>query len=704
MDRLLKDKSGGRMHNNVSLLSHATRHATSSVSLRLTHGRARKHARAKHNKDNPEFPEIPRPSSISQMQTINMSSYFDVLSWTRARKNREALEKTNPQNPVLNDDDEQFLERITSQEAAVPPLPTIEPTVIDDEGNETEATATQKEAAEMILPSSPGESKEKRTWASYIPKVPNVAVPSVPAMPSLASLRGSKAGTKADEKEAVKLEDSDAKVEGSTELEASNEDSTPAATQDDKSDLTDKADETVEAAKDTAEETAEVVKETAEETAESAKKTAEQTADAVKETAEETADAVNRTVQETTEEAKEELAKDDTKDSTTTSTPVINQEVEEPAKDDMNSKTDPELKEKASKDVSESKEQPEEGDGTNKETTGETEVGKTGEPAQRTWASYIPAMPAIPSIGRNSKGKEAEELAKEQTPEAKEQNEREVSVLLDRLNLSAINNRVFSFSDQSQKIYGEFTLILKDIVNGAPTAWEDLEGFIKENEKHLEGMFKNMPPFVQTLVKSLPAKFASSMGPEIMAMAGDKPGNDLKQRMDAASKASSSASAGVQNLNLDVKKKQKRKVPGLKDLASQKGTVTSMLTNIVNFLKVRFPAFVTGTNVVMSLAVFILLFVFWYCHKRGKEVRMLRDAESTKASANISEVSDSDSSEDEKEADTTTTPESDTEEEKIAAAKAYAAGMQKSSVGGPDNAAALRAKKILEQDKSAEKA
>ena len=83
---------------------------------------------------------------------------------------------------------------------------------------------------------------------------------------------------------------------------------------------------------------------------------------------------------------------------------------------------------------------------------------------------------------------------------------------------------------------------------------------------------------------------------------------------------------------------------------------------------------------------------------------MLRDAESTKASANISEVSDSDSSEDEKEADTTTTPELDTEEEKIAAAKAYAAGMQKSSVGGPDNAAALRAKKILEQDKNVEKA
>jgi hypothetical protein len=59
---------------------------------------------------------------------------------------------------------------------------------------------------------------------------------------------------------------------------------------------------------------------------------------------------------------------------------------------------------------------------------------------------------------------------------------------------------------------------------------------------------------------------------------------------------------------LDLKKKQKRRVPNIKDLASQKGTVTTMLTNIVNFLKLRFPAFVTGTNVVMSLAVFSKFF------------------------------------------------------------------------------------------------
>lgn len=469
-----------------------------------------------------------------------MSSYFDVLSWTRARKNREALEKTNPQNPVLNDDDEEFLQRITNQEAPAPPLPTIEPTVIDDEGNEKQADVSQKEAAEMILPASPGETSEKRTWASYIPNVGVPSVPAIPAMPSLASLRGRKGDAKVDEKEAAKSEDSEVKTEDPAEDKKSYaQAAVQGSTQDDKNDLADQVAETAQAAKESTLETAQTAKEAALET-------------------------------------KDEL----TKDTTTTSEPEATAEAEIAPEDD----TKPELESESPEKTSNSTEQ-----------TTNTKGKQPEEPAQRTWASYIPS---VPTFSRNT----AEAAAASQTPEAKEQDEREVSVLLDRLNLSAINNRVFSFSDQSQKLYAEFTLILKDIVNGAPTAWEDLETLLKENEKHLEQTFKNMPPFVQTLVKSLPSKFATSMGPELMAMAGDKPGNDLKKQMEAASTASSSISA--QNINLDLKKKQKRKVPNIKDLAKQKGTVTSMLTNIVNFLKLRFPAFVTGTNVVMSLAVF----------------------------------------------------------------------------------------------------
>ncbi|KAI4848060.1 hypothetical protein E4T44_04153 [Aureobasidium sp. EXF-8845] len=577
------------------------------------------------------------------MQTISMSSYFDFSSWTKARKNREALEKTNPQNPVLNDDDEEFLQRITSQEAPAPPLPTIEPTVIDDEGNERKADVSQKEAADMILPASPGEASEKRTWASYIPNVavPSVpaipAIPAIPAMPSLASLRGRKADAKVDEKETATKTDS-----ATEEKEPSVEKPVEQSTQDGKNDLADQVAETGQAAK------------------------------------------------ENILETKDEL----TKDATSATETGVNTEAEGGSTDDTKSKLESDVMD------------------TTDDSSEQTTDSKGKQPAEstpRTWASYIPAIPAVPTFGRSKAQETAEAAAANQSPEAKEQDEREVSVLLDRLNLSAINNRVFSFSDQSQKLYGEFTLILKDIVNGAPTAWDDLENLLKNNDKQLQQTFKSMPPFVQTLVKSLPAKFATSMGPEIMAMAGDKPGNDLKKQMEAAGKASSSISA--QNINLDVKKKQKRRVPNIKDLAAKKGAVTSMLTNIVNFLKLRFPAFVTGTNVVMSLAVFILLFVFWYCRKRGKEVRMLRESEeSAKHSADVSEL-ESSSSEDETEkydADNTEVDveekmqdtemeeaQSDTEDVKIANAKAYAAAMNR-SVGGPNNAAALRAKKILE--------
>ncbi|KAH0367081.1 hypothetical protein KCU65_g4824, partial [Aureobasidium melanogenum] len=596
-----------------------------------------------------------------------MSSYFDVLSWTRARKNKEALEKTNPQNPVLNDDDEQFLQRITSQEAPAPPLPTIEPTVIDDEGNEKKADETQKEASEMILPASPGEEKEKRTWASYIPSV------GVPSVPSLASLRGGKGNAKPEEKEVAPAE---------AEKDTTSEKPAEASTKDEKNDAAEKVEELAETAKETAQEAKD---ETETETAQDTK---------------------NEAAKETAQEAKD----DSTNEPTTTSEPATKEAEDAPQ--------EPEVEPKEETDDSKTKEEtddstPKEDTDDSKTQTTDSKDDKPTESTQRTWASYIPS---VPTFSRNTKAPEAAEAAaKSQSPESKEQDEREVSVLLDRLSLSAINNRVFSFSDQSQRLYSEFTLILKDIVNGAPTAWEDLETLLKENEKHLEQMFSNMPPFVQTLVKSLPAKFASSMGPEIMAMAGDKPGNELKKQMDAAGTASSSASAA----NPYKSKKQKRKVPNIKDLASNKGTVTSMLTNIVNFLKVRFPAFVTGTNVVMSLAVFILLFVFWYCHKRGKQVRMLKESESAKASANVSEVETSSEGEAEDEAEKhaaqgadeddgkidekqetaqveAEAEQSDEEEIKIANAKAYAAAMHRAAVGGPDNAAALRAKKVLE--------
>jgi hypothetical protein len=59
----------------------------------------------------------------------------------------------------------------------------------------------------------------------------------------------------------------------------------------------------------------------------------------------------------------------------------------------------------------------------------------------------------------------------------------------------------------------------------------------------------------------------------------------------------------------------------------------------MNALKVRWPAFM-GTNVIWSLALFLLLFVLWYCHKRGKEERLEREKSELAAATGVVDGSD----------------------------------------------------------------
>jgi hypothetical protein len=182
---------------------------------------------------------------------------------------------------------------------------------------------------------------------------------------------------------------------------------------------------------------------------------------------------------------------------------------------------------------------------------------------------------------------------------------------LDQLNLAAVNNRVFSFSKESQELMDKFKLVLKDLINGVPTAYNDLENLLKNSNEQLEKMFNGLPPFLQNLVKSLPAKMSAALAPEVLAATSEKPGADAKFM------AAESSKAGF--------KSKRSRIPSLKKLATQQGAVTAMLRSIMNFLKLRFPAFMTGTNVLLSLALFLLLFVFWYCHKRGREVRLEKE-------------------------------------------------------------------------------
>lgn len=552
-----------------------------------------------------------------------MSSYFNFLSFSRAKENKEALEKTNPKTPVLNDEDEQFLSKITSEEAPAPPLPD-RAIIISDDGQTKEADAAQTKAASEILPESqPAVEGEKTTEGAEVqsaaeqggpeareqaaeegkPAVaqdvneeePNVGA----AVKDFEAPEGSETeGTKKDEELAEKHGDGgDIAAEEKASVEKQNErekealgESKPAkrtwASYIPPISLPSIRSKSPRPGTDAA----------TKDTKPSEKSTKEEKPS--EEPAKDDKPSEETAAEKTTEESAAEMTTEESAAETTTEDP----KADEPAKTEGEAVT--EVPEETTKDGS-STEEPKEKVEEQKEKI--EDKGKATETSPRTWASYIPAIPAIPALPSmpnitGSKSKSQDPILNEDgtvNEEAtRERDEREVSVLLDNLNLSSINNRVFSFSKESQKLYEEFTVVLKDIVNGGPTAYNDLEDLIKNNEKHLDQMFGNMPPFVKTLVKSLPAKFASTLGPEIMAAASDKPGNDMQARMAAASAPSSSA--GTSSVN----KKQKRKVPSAKSLVTEKGAVASMLRNILNFLKVRFPAVMTGTNVLMSLAVF----------------------------------------------------------------------------------------------------
>ncbi|KAI4169142.1 MAG: hypothetical protein LQ346_008993 [Caloplaca aetnensis] len=194
-------------------------------------------------------------------------------------------------------------------------------------------------------------------------------------------------------------------------------------------------------------------------------------------------------------------------------------------------------------------------------------------------------------------------------PEAKKEEE-EMTAIMEELNLAAVNNRVFSISAESKELLQKFTLVLKDLMNGVPTAYDDLESLLTNSENQLERTYKHLPAFLQDLIKKLPGKMTTSIGPEVLAAAAEKQGLNSKYLNKSAHMAEK---AGV-----------KVRVPSLKDLVTKPGAVAGLLKAIMNFLKLRFPAFL-GMNVLYSLGLFVLLFVFWYCHKRGKEVRLEKE-------------------------------------------------------------------------------
>ncbi|KAK0743721.1 hypothetical protein B0T18DRAFT_392450 [Schizothecium vesticola] len=186
--------------------------------------------------------------------------------------------------------------------------------------------------------------------------------------------------------------------------------------------------------------------------------------------------------------------------------------------------------------------------------------------------------------------------------------------VLDDLNLSAKNNKAFSLSVESTELLQKFTLVLRDLVNGVPTAVHDLTSLLDDKDGTLADNYEKLPSSLKKLVTQLPEKLTSTLAPELLAVAAEAQG------LSAAE--AGAAGAGAAGLKGAAKKLMTPR--NLKDLVTKPGAVVSMLKGIMNALKLRWPAFI-GTNVIWSLALFLLLFVLWYCHKRGREVRLEKE-------------------------------------------------------------------------------
>lgn len=169
-----------------------------------------------------------------------------------------------------------------------------------------------------------------------------------------------------------------------------------------------------------------------------------------------------------------------------------------------------------------------------------------------------------------------------------EREKKDLSRVLDDLNLSARNNKTFSLSQDSQALVGQFTVVLKDLVNGVPTAAADLRHLFEDHDGTLARNYEKLPSSMKKLVTNLPDKLTGSLAPELLAVAAESQG--LRHDRDAK------GGLKEQAMNL-VKPKN------LGDLVTKPSAIVGMLKAIMNALKTRWPAFI-GTNVIWSVALF----------------------------------------------------------------------------------------------------
>lgn len=184
---------------------------------------------------------------------------------------------------------------------------------------------------------------------------------------------------------------------------------------------------------------------------------------------------------------------------------------------------------------------------------------------------------------------ESHNLAVPLPEDEKEREKNDLTRVLDDLNLSAWNNTAFSLSAESTELVRRFTLILKDLVNGVPTAVNDLTSLLDDPDGKLAKNYEKLPKSMKKLVTQLPQKLSTTLAPELLAVAAEAQG-----LANPDSKDKGGLKGAAKRLLLPK---------NLADMVTKPGAIVGMLRGIMNALKMRWPAFI-GTNVIWSVALF----------------------------------------------------------------------------------------------------
>jgi len=170
-------------------------------------------------------------------------------------------------------------------------------------------------------------------------------------------------------------------------------------------------------------------------------------------------------------------------------------------------------------------------------------------------------------------------------PEADRETD-DLTRVLDNLNLAAQDNRAFSLGAESAELVQKFTLVLKDLVNGVPTAVDDLKGLLDDRDGALARNYEKLPGSMKKLVTQLPTKLTGSLAPELVAAAAKSQGVEHED----------SSSSGLKSTAKELLLPK-----NMAELVTKPSAIIGMLKAIMNALKLRWPAFI-GTNVIWSVA------------------------------------------------------------------------------------------------------